>query len=481
MRWHIKPVVGIAATALVLASPFALMEVYESADVEFTGIQDLPLPGGADLGDHPYEVTAEFEDVLSLVPQSAVRVNDVAVGRVTDIEVADDGWTAMVTMKVNGDVRLPVGAYARIEQSSLLGEKYVQLLAPPEKKQVDAQPAGDLGSAPGDVTTAVLADPDEAEKPDIPLARTNRNPEVEEVFGALSMLLNGGGIEQLRTISRELNKALDGNEAQVRSVLKRVDTLMTSLDDNKDGITDALDSLNRLSATLASRKTGIGTVLEDLSPGMKVLEEQRGALVTMLRSLDRLSDVAVGTIDASREDMVADLKALGPVLKNLADAGQALPKSLEVLFTYPFTDEVLNGVKGDYLNIYLAVAAPRGTEVIPPLTEDPLPHSGDPGGAAAPGTALSLPLPLPSVTPAPPGDGPTPAPDPRDPAPGDTGSASPGGGAPSDGDSGSGSGDGGGDGDGTPSGSSPGGSPAGTRPPEAPAASGSEEPGGETR
>lgn len=397
MRWNVKPAVAVVAAALVLASPMALVLITENADVEFTGIQDLPLPGGADLGDHPYEVTAEFEDVLSLVPQSSVRVNDVAVGRVTDIEVADDGWTAMVTMKVNGDVRLPAGAYARIEQSSLLGEKYVQLLAPPGKKRVDAQQAGDLGTAPGDVTTAVLPDPDE-KKPDIPLARTNRNPEVEEVFGALSMLLNGGGIEQLRTISRELNEALDGNEPEVRSMLKRVDTLMTSLDDNKEGITDALDSVNRLSATLATRKTEIGTVLEDLSPGMQVLEEQRGALVTMLRSLDRLSDVAVETVDAGKDDMIADLKALGPVLKNLADAGQALPESLEVLFTYPFTDEVLNGVKGDYLNIYLAVTAPRGTEIIPPLPEDPMPHSGDPGGAAA-GTAL----PLPSVAPSSPG------------------------------------------------------------------------------
>lgn len=462
MNRHLKTVAGIATAALVLASPFVVMEVYQSADVEFTGIQDLPLPGGADLGSHPYEVTAEFEDVLSLVPQSSVRVNDVAVGRVTDIEVADDGWTAMVTMKVNGDVRLPAGAYARIEQSSLLGEKYVQLLAPPAKKPVDAQDAGGLGTAPGDVTAA--AAPAGAE-PDIPLARTNRNPEVEEVFGALSMLLNGGGIEQLRTISRELNDALDGNEPQVRSMLKRVDTLMKSLDDNKDGITDALDSVNRLSATLATRKLEIGVVLDDLSPGMKVLEEQRGALVTMLRSLERLSDVAVETIDASKEDMVADLKALGRVLKNLADAGDALPQSLEVLFTYPFTDEVLRGVKGDYLNIYLTLTAPSGTQIIPPLTEDPIPGSGDPGGAPA-GTALTLPLP--SVQPTTPG-GATPSSGATgDPAPDDTASRDPGSGTPVGDPS---------DGAGTPSGS-PTDSPAGTEP-ASPPASGSRSPGGE--
>jgi phospholipid/cholesterol/gamma-HCH transport system substrate-binding protein len=280
------------------------------------------------------------------------------------------------------------------------------------------------------------------------------------------MLLNGGGIEQLHTISRELNDALQGNEPQVRSMLKRVDTLMTSLDDNKDGITDALDSVNRLSATLATRKTEIGVILDDLSPGMKVLEEQRGALVTMLRSLDRLSDVAVETIDASKEDMIADLRALGKVLKNLADAGQALPASLEVLLTYPFTDEVLRGVKGDYLNIYLAVTAPSGTELIPPLTEGPVPGPGDPGGAPT-GTALSLPLP--SVGPTTPGAGPPASPGPGGPTPDDTGSRDPGSASPGGGPS---------DGAGTPSGSP--GSPSATEP-ESPPASGSESPGGEGR
>ena len=44
-------------------------------------VYDLPLPGGADLGDDPYAVTVQFNDVLDLVPQSAVKVDDVTVGR----------------------------------------------------------------------------------------------------------------------------------------------------------------------------------------------------------------------------------------------------------------------------------------------------------------------------------------------------------------------------------------------------------------
>lgn len=65
-----------------------------------------------------------------------------------------------------------------------------------------------------------------------------------------------------------------------------------------------------------------------------------------------------------------------------------------MLLTYPFTDEVLRGVKGDYLNVYLDVTAVPGTQIIPALTPDTTPAaSGTRTGAGA-----ALPLPLPSVT-----------------------------------------------------------------------------------
>ncbi|MEU1090147.1 MCE family protein [Streptomyces sp. NPDC005892] len=365
----------IAGAAGVAALGVALVLVVTQVDTpSFDGIEQLPLPGGADLGDHPYEITAEFADVLSLAPQSSVKVNDVAVGRVTDIALGRDGWTAKVTMRINGSVDLPANAFARLEQSSLLGEKFVQLAPPTDGRAEGALANGDR----------------------IPLVRTNRNPEVEEVLGALSLLLNGGGVSQLKTITTELNKALTGQQPEIRSMLQRVDTLVTDLDDHKEDITQALDGVNRLSATLATRKQDVGTVLTGLSPGLKVLEDQRGQLLTMLRSLDTLSTVAVDTINKSKADMIADLKALAPTLQALADSGDALPDSLQVLATYPFTDEVLRGVKGDYLNVYLDMTAAPGSQIIPPYDPDAQTTPTTP--TADPASLASLPLPLPSVT-----------------------------------------------------------------------------------
>ncbi len=319
---------------LIPALVLALVGCGTSTSGGFGGVYDLPLPGGANVGAHPYTVTAQFTDVLDLVPQAAVKVNDVAVGRVQSITLPRNGWTANVTMIINGDVHLPANATASLEQSSLLGEKYIELAPPSDGAQ---------GTLANDAT--------------IPLARTNRNPEVEEVFGALSLLLNGGGIGQLQTITRQLNSALSGNEPQIRSMLNNITELIGNLDDHKQDITNALDGINQLAASLANRDAQIGNVLQNLSPGLAILDQQRQQLVTMLNSLDTLSGVAVDTVNASQQDLVADLQALAPTLRQLANAGAALPQALQVMFTYPFTDAVLDGSKGSYLNLYLTINA----------------------------------------------------------------------------------------------------------------------------
>ncbi|HEY0641164.1 MAG TPA: MCE family protein [Pseudonocardiaceae bacterium] len=346
----------------------------------FTGVQDLPLPGGADLGDHPYRVTVHFEDVLDLVPQAAVKVNDVAVGRVESIGLGgEDGWTAQAVLAVNGDVVLPADALASVRQSSLLGEKFVELSAPPRPT------AGADRLADGAV---------------IPVRRTNRHTEVEEVFGALSLLLNGGGIAQLRTINRELSAAIDGDEQRVRSFLRGVDELVTNLDAHRGDITAALDGLNHLATTLAAREQQVSQALTGLTPGLQALAEQRTALVTMLQALDQLSVVAVDTINRSRDDLVADLAALAPILQRLAEAGQALPRALEILPTFPFTDAVLDGLRGDFLNVFVEVAPEAGfTQPLPPLPLPSTPFPTPPPPVTAPPPAV------PNATTDPPGGG----------------------------------------------------------------------------
>ena len=290
----------------------------------FDGAYDLPLPGHPVDADEAFEVTAYFRDVLNVVPRSPVMVDDVVVGEVTEVERA--GWNAKVTLRLREDVALPDNTLADIRQVSLLGEKYVALEAPEH-----------------DAPTGRLGDGDE-----IALAHTGRNPEVEEVLGALSFLLSGGGVAQLRTITREANLVMSGREDRLRGLLSSLESVVGTIDQQKLDIIQALESLNNLTATLNAETKTIGEALDAVGPAIDVLAAQHDELIAMLGSLDRLGEVGTRVINASKEDVLRILEDLSPILRRLTEADEQLAPGLNLLVSFPFPQAANNIVQGDY-------------------------------------------------------------------------------------------------------------------------------------
>jgi phospholipid/cholesterol/gamma-HCH transport system substrate-binding protein len=329
----------------------------------FDGASSLPLPGGQGNGDGAYQVTIEFTDVIDLVPQSAVKVNDVAVGSVKSLEVT--GYTARVVVALNEDIVLPSNSRASVRQTSLLGEKFVSFEPPPASEATGRLRGGEI----------------------IGLDRTTRSAEIEEVLGALSLVLNGGSLEQLQVINKELIAALEGREDRVKSLLDELNVFVGSLDEQKLKIVRALDSLDRLSARLVNDRQIIATALEDIPPGLAVLTGQREEITQLLTSLDTLGDVATRVISATQANTVADLRALEPILTQLNEAGRALPESLELLTTYPFPRTVTEGIKGDYANLFVTLDLDLRGGGAPALPTAPV---TDPAAEAAAAAAAEL-------------------------------------------------------------------------------------------
>ncbi len=190
--------------------------------------------------------------------------------------------------------------------------------------------------------------------------RTGQNPEVEEVLGALSLLLNGGGVGQLQTITRELNKTLHGREGEARSVLHQIRTFSGQLDRHKQDIVTALEALNRLSGQLNRQRDTIDATLDELPSALRSINTQRGDLVRRCcKSLAHLSGVATQVIRLSKDSTVDTLRQLSPVLSQLQASGQNFVNAFQVALTYPFVDEVVgrdpqvarNLQMGDYTNL----------------------------------------------------------------------------------------------------------------------------------
>lgn len=294
----------------------------------FQGANSLPLPGIKGGGPGSFTVRAELPDVQSLERNSRVRVNDVTVGNVTNIEL--HGWHALVTMSLDPSVELPANATAKLGQTSLLGSVHIEL-APP----TDAPPQGRLKDG-------AL----------IPLSRSAAYPSTEQTLTAVSLLLNGGGLGQIQDITAALSTAFSGREQDLRGLIQQLDKFVGYLNDQKQDIIAATDSLNNLVGQFADQRPVLDKALKTIPHALTVLKDERKNLVDAVDQVGKFGALAADSANQTKENLVKELKDLGPVLQSLADAGPGLTRSLDFFATYPFPKNTLHKwIRGDAANL----------------------------------------------------------------------------------------------------------------------------------
>ncbi|MGV0795533.1 MCE family protein [Mycolicibacterium elephantis] len=294
---------------------------------EWRGLNSVSLPGTQGGGADAYTIQAQLPDVGTLQQNSRVRVGDVNVGTVTKIE--RQGWHALLTMKINQDVKLPANATATIGQTSLLGSLHVELAAPH-----DARPQGALRN--GSV---------------IPLSAGATYPSTEQTLSAVSLLLNGGGIGHIQEITKAFSTAFNGREDDLRSLLEQLDRYTGYLNVQSGDIIAATESLNNLAAKFAVQKPVLDTALTTIPDALAVLSEHRQHLTDALDKLGQYSALATSSVNQTRASLVEEFKDIAPILDELASTGGALTRSLSVLATYPWPIETIETwQRGDYAN-----------------------------------------------------------------------------------------------------------------------------------
>lgn len=294
------------------------------------GLNSLAIPGGEGRGADAYAVRIEMPNVTSITPNSPVLVNDVTVGRIDSIEVED--WHAVVTVSLNGDVSLPHNAIAAVGQTSLLGSQHIALATHPIEK-----PEGRLRE--GDT---------------IPLANATQYPTTEQTLAALSSVVSGGSMAQLETITRELNSMLGGREGDLRELVGRIDELVKLLDGQKGEIVTAMEGLDDVARVASSQNETLARALDTMPEATKILADQRDKLTEALVTMGDFGREADRVVRASREDLEAELRALEPTLKALADSGNDLTGVMNILVTFPFPQEAIDRfIRGDYANLYI--------------------------------------------------------------------------------------------------------------------------------
>jgi phospholipid/cholesterol/gamma-HCH transport system substrate-binding protein len=267
-------------------------------------------------------------DINNIQPNSRVRVGDATVGHITDIEL--QGWHARVSMRLNGDVKLPANATAKIGLTSILGSQHIELSSP-----TDTPPEGVLheGSL-------------------IPLSQSASYPTVEQTLAAVSTVLNGGGLAQIQDITEAFSTAFRGREQDLRNLIGEIDEFTAHLNTQSDDIIAAADSLNRLAGTFAANQPVLDKALKTVPEALAVLNDERDNLAEAADQLGKFGDLVTNTVNNSKVNLVKELKDIGPVLESLANAGPSMTRALSLILTFPFPNETIEKwQRGDYANM----------------------------------------------------------------------------------------------------------------------------------
>jgi phospholipid/cholesterol/gamma-HCH transport system substrate-binding protein len=289
-------------------------------------LQSLPKIGG--ITSPTYPVYAGFANVLNLPIEAQVRVGAQVVGAVTAISARD--FQAQVTLSVKKNVKLLQGTTATVRFDNPLGDEYVLLTAPADT-QAPVLPSG----------------------AHIPEAMTSTAPSVEDTFGALALVLNGGGINQLHTIITELNNTFIGNQAEIRSFLSTVNSAVSSLAGGQtafDAFLTAAGNLTReLNGTGGSGANTIANGISSIAPAIGVLASENTSLDSLFSSLSNLGAVGTQIAQQSGQNSVDDARALLPVVNQLNAVSQQLAPVLSDVSRFEAATPKV--APGDYLQV----------------------------------------------------------------------------------------------------------------------------------
>ncbi|WP_433152970.1 MCE family protein [Actinomadura nitritigenes] len=214
---------------------------------------------GFDPFSRPYRLSAQFSDSRGLQPGFDVTYLGVAIGKIQSVRL--DGGKVVVRLAIDKGRRVPQGVTATAALKSAIGEPYV-----------DLEPAGGRAGAPpmrpGDV---------------IPLSRTSVSESYGDLFASVTKAVNGLDPRNLRIVTRELARGLDGRGDTLRVSIDGASQLARTFAGNTATLDSLITNLGSLTGVLAGKRT-------DLAAGISATADLTSSLADVNDSLVQIRD-----------------------------------------------------------------------------------------------------------------------------------------------------------------------------------------------
>lgn len=296
-------------------------------------------PACSSSGSERADVVAYFVDAGDLVVGGQVQVNDVEIGRVTDIELVtrDGDMTARVEMEIGNEGRIPAeGLSALIRQTSLLGEQFVELV-----------PQSTGAPFVGDAEVS------------IPVARTDRRVDIETFLSDLSGFIGAGGLEDLNRFTHAQAVILEDRGRELGESIEQLEMFTGVLADRKDDIAGALDHLASAGTTLSANMDTLDSFFDSLEDANVLLADESDGLRRLISSFRRFGAVNARFLARHEDAINRGFKALRPILAGLAGVRSELRTDITqlALFFSLFSKSIGGGPGDNGLGDYIQADA----------------------------------------------------------------------------------------------------------------------------
>ena len=298
-----------------------------------------------------YNVTLELPASGGLYPTSVVTYRGSEVGRVSSIDVTQDGVRA--ELKLESSAKIPADVSAEVHSRSAIGEQFVELTPRSDDAGAPALSEGDV----------------------IPVGKVEVPPEIGSLLDATNRALQAIPQDNLRTVVDEANTALaglgpelsrivDGSTALAIDAGKTVDPVTTLIDQSPPVLNSQVqtaDSIetwaNRMASITGQLKAQDTAFADLLRQGGPALEEGRASFDRVAPALPILlaNTVSLGDIAVAYRSDIEQLLVLFP-------QGTAVMSS--IILPSANTKQDYKGVYLDF-NLNLNLPPPCNTGFLP--------------------------------------------------------------------------------------------------------------------
>jgi phospholipid/cholesterol/gamma-HCH transport system substrate-binding protein len=275
-----------------------------------------------DLFKERYEIKVNFKDAPGIIKGSTVRLRGAKIGEVAEKPKLVGGSMIQVVLAINEDHRIEKGAFMRISQASLLGDKEI-LITPPAVGSEDFIEEGGtvMGAGPGGLDLLQS----EAE-----LIAGSTREVIEEAQKALLKIEES--VDEVKIVASKLSETMDKVNGQVLSAenIRRFDgtlanlekasasfvTLGEKLDPAIGDFRSAINEVRETNQTAQSAIARVSPALEDVPRVLTSIEKTADTATAAIAKIDD-NKGALGAL-VSDQELKTDMKDF---VRNLKKGG----------------------------------------------------------------------------------------------------------------------------------------------------------------